>query len=148
MTSGNAYFRVSETTDASSYAQGVYDEKTHLVKFRNCCWFTNLDHAQRHVSIPLDLGFTYYGHEDMYPRYDNYDAISVDKIAAIPCDYDGPMGVPITFLDKYCPEQFEIIGISGELAEPVMIDGKKKSGRFYVNGKRLFDRIVIKKKVS
>ena len=56
------------------------------------------------------------------------------------------MGVPITFLDKYCPEQFEIIGHSAKLAKPVVVDGHKKSGRFYVNSKRLYDRIVIKRK--
>ena len=64
----------------------------------------------------------------------------------IPEDYDGVMGVPITFLDNYNPEQFVVIGISGNLANPLMIDGKRKSGRFYVNGKRLYDRIVIRNK--
>lgn len=77
-----------------------------------CRWFTNLDHAKRHQMLPLDLGFTYAGHEEDYPRYDNYDAINVDKVSEIPCDYMGVMGVPITFLDKYCPEQFEILGDS------------------------------------
>lgn len=56
------------------------------------------------------------------------------------------MGVPITFMDKYCPEQFEIIGISGTSANPIYIEGKKKSGRFYINGKRLYDRILIKRR--
>ena len=78
-------------------------------RLASACWFTNIDHEKRHIMLPLDLGCTYYGHEDMYPRYDNYDAINVDKIADIPCDYDGVMGVPITFLDKYCPEQFDIV---------------------------------------
>lgn len=59
--------------------------------------------------LPLDLGFVYEGHEDMYPKYDNYDATNVDKTAEIPSNYTGVMGVPITFLDKYCPEQFEIV---------------------------------------
>lgn len=77
-----------------------------------CRWFTNIDHAKRHQMLPLDLGFTYAGHEEDYPRYDNYDAINVDKVSEIPCDYMGVMGVPITFLDKYCPEQFEILGDS------------------------------------
>ena len=72
-------------------------------------WFTTLDHPKRHQMIPLDLSCTYYGHEDMYPKYDNYDAINVDKTAEIPSDYLGVMGVPISFLDKYCPEQFEIV---------------------------------------
>jgi hypothetical protein len=78
-------------------------------KFGNIGWFTNLDHAKRHMMLPLDLSFVYEGHEDMYPKYDNYDAINVDKVDQIPCDYKGVMGVPITFLDKYCPEQFEIV---------------------------------------
>ena len=76
-----------------------------------CRWLTNLDHAKRHQMLPLDLGFTYTGHEEDYPKYDNYDAINVDKVSQIPCDYMGVMGVPITFLDKYCPEQFEILGM-------------------------------------
>ena len=77
-----------------------------------CRWFTNIDHAKRHQMLPLDLGFTYTGHEEDYPKYDNYDAINVDKVSEIPSDYMGVMGVPITFLDKYCPEQFEILGDS------------------------------------
>ncbi len=68
-------------------------------------WFTNLDHNKRHE--PLDL-YKHYTSEE-YPKYDNYDAINVDKVSDIPYDYDGVMGVPITFLDKYCPEQFEIV---------------------------------------
>lgn len=73
-------------------------------------WFTNLDHQKRHA--PLDLRGVYYkGNEDKYPHYDNYDAIEVSRVQDIPCDYDGVMGVPITFLDKHCPEQFEILGI-------------------------------------
>ena len=74
----------------------------------NACWYTNLDIPKRHE--PLDLrGNYYYGNEDKYPHYDNYDAINVDRVSDIPCDYDGVMGVPITFLGKYCPEQFEIV---------------------------------------
>lgn len=79
-----------------------------------CRWFTNIDHAKRHQMLPLDLGFTYAGHEEDYPRYDNYDAINVDKVSQIPCDYMGVMGVPITFLDSYCPEQFEILGYTAK----------------------------------
>ena len=93
-----------------------------------------------------------------YPKYDNYDAIEVSKTADIPCDYDGAMGVPITFLDKYCPDQFEIIGISLELADDMKKHAKKGEymaggKRFYLaetNGKykyrRMYDRIVIKRK--
>lgn len=71
-------------------------------------WFTNLDIQKRHEKLIL---YKHYSPEE-YPKYDNYDAINVDKVAEIPLDYDGVMGVPITFLDKYNPEQFEIIGMS------------------------------------
>ena len=69
-------------------------------------WFTNLDIAKRHEDLILYQ--TYKGNEDDYPKYDNYDAINVDKTNEIPMDYAGAMGVPITFLDKYNPDQFEI----------------------------------------
>ena len=82
-----------------------------LQKFGNICWYTNLDIPKRHE--PLDLRGNYYrGNEDQYPHYDNYDAIEVSKTTDIPCDYYGTMGVPISFLDKYCPEQFDIVGIT------------------------------------
>lgn len=77
-------------------------------KFGNIGWFTNLDHSQRHEDILL---FRKYNERD-YPKYDNYDAIEVSRVANIPKDYDGVMGVPITFLDKYNPEQFEILGLT------------------------------------
>ena len=112
-------------------------------KFGNIGWFTNLE-IQKHNDF-LDLRGNYYNPEK-YPKYDNYDAIEVSRVKDIPCDYDGAMGVPITFLDKYNPEQFVVIGISGNLANPLMVDGKRKSGRFYVGGKRLYDRIVIRSK--
>lgn len=113
---GNAYFSSPITTE---YAQGVYNPETGLVKFRNVCWFTNLDHGRRHQPLPLmtmadNLRFS--KHKEIkgkkaYDRYDNYDAIEVPFTDAIPSDYDGVMGVPISFLDKFCPEQFEIVGM-------------------------------------
>jgi hypothetical protein len=72
-------------------------------------WWTNLEHKKRHEEIILYK--TYNGNENYYPRYDNYDAIDVSKVKEIPLDYDGVMGVPITFLNKYNPEQFEIVGL-------------------------------------
>ena len=112
---GNAFFR---TANAKEYANGVYDESTGLVKFRNCCWFTNLDHGRRHQPLQLmtmAANFKHSKHKEIreqkeYIHYENYDAIEVPYTDAIPSDYDGVMGVPISFLDKYCPEQFEIIG--------------------------------------
>lgn len=77
----------------------------------NICWFTNLDIKKRHEQLILVR--RYAGHEDEYPRYDNYDAIEVSKVADTPSDYAGVMGVPITFLDKHNPDQFEIVGLSG-----------------------------------
>ena len=114
---GNAYFRPATQND---YAAGVYDENTNLVKFRNCIWLTNVDHGRRHQPLALmtmadNLRFS--RHKELkgktaYDHYDNYDAIEVPFTDAIPSDYDGVMGVPISFLDKYCPEQFEILGIT------------------------------------
>ena len=116
-------------------------------------WLTNLEHGKRHR--PLDL-MTKADCELCHPKvhgvgfqkYDNYDAIEVPATDAIPKDYAGVMGVPITFLDKYCPEQFEIIGKSDDFAKAVIVDGKlkKNPGRFYVKGKRMYDRILIRRR--
>ena len=113
---GNAFFRVE--APRVSYADGVFDESTNLVKFRNCCWFTNIDHGRRHQPLQLMSlaeNFKHSKHKEIrgrkdYIHYENYDAIEVPYTDAIPSDFDGAMGVPLTFLDKYCPEQFEIIG--------------------------------------
>lgn len=116
---GNAYFSIPADR-AREFANGVYDKSTGLVKFRNVGWFTNLDHGRRHEEMPLmtladNLKFS--KHKEIkgkkrYNRYDNYDAIEVPFTDAIPSDYDGVMGVPISFLDKYNPAQFEILGTS------------------------------------
>lgn len=103
----------------------------------NICWFTNLDHHKRHEELILHRHYT--SHE--YPNYDNYHAINVDKIIDIPCDYDGVMGVPITFLDKYNPEQFEIIGI-----DRYVEDNPNYGKRFTINNKEVYARILIKNK--
>lgn len=119
----------------------------------NACWFTNLDYAKRHESLIL---YRKYNPEE-YPKYVNYDAIEVAKTKDIPVDYDGLMGVPITFLDKYCPEQFQILGISLEQAVPmatVAPNGIYQKGgpAFYLpdteenHYKRLYCRIIIKRK--
>ncbi len=105
---GNAYFAVPSEAGASDYAAGVYDEQTGLVKFRNVTWFTNLDHKKRHEELIL---YCRYAPAD-YPAYDNYDAIEVGRTKDIPVDWTGAMGVPITFLDRYNPDQFEILGIT------------------------------------
>jgi len=112
--SGNAFF---STPNAHNYENGVLQENG-LVKFRNCCWFTNIEHGRRHQYLQLKTmkeNLRYATRKEMkergYVRYDNYDAIDIPFIINIPSDYDGAMGVPITFLEKYCPEQFEIIAL-------------------------------------
>ncbi len=97
-------------------------------------WFTNLDNMKRHKNLIL---YKNYNPEE-YPKYDNYNAINVNKTAEIPCDYDGVMGVPITFLDKYNPDQFEIVGNEYSL--------NINKSRGYINGKRMYSRIFIRKK--
>lgn len=101
------YKNVLESNRKFVKAKG-YDPDFYI-KTPAVCWYTNVDIQKRHT--PLDLYMRYHGNEDHYPKYDNYDAINVDKTCEIPEDYDGVMGVPITFLDKYCPEQFEIIAL-------------------------------------
>ncbi len=107
-------------------------------------WFTNLDIKKRHEDLPLYKRYT----PEEFPKYDNYDAINVNKTSDIPCDYEGVMGVPITFLDKYNPEQFEII----DARDCTDIDKLKKKSTYLVkdkdsaiNGKATYARILIRK---
>ena len=105
--SGNMEFKVPEYYEPR---QTRYWEDESGQKWRslgNICWFTNLDISKRHENLILYKNYS----PEEYPKYDNYNAINVNKVAEIPLDYAGIMGVPITFLDKYNPEQFEIIGI-------------------------------------
>lgn len=113
-------------------------------------WFTNLDIKKRHEDIIL---IKKYNSED-YPKYDNYDAINVDRVKDIPCDYDGIMGVPITFLDKYNPDQFEILGSrrwskSEELIKAHVSDDRDiaiNDKKTLIDGKETYDRIFVKNK--
>lgn len=106
-------------------------------------WFTNLDHKKRHEELELYKKYT----PEEYPKYDNCDAINVDRTADIPEDYYEKMGVPITFLDKYNPEQFEIIDGIGRYS---ILDNEntKKAGKYLsmIDGKAKFFRIVIKRR--
>ena len=109
-------------------------------KFSNILWYTNLESGKRHCRI--DLKNCYYGNENSYPKYDNYDAIKVSKVVNIPKDYYGLMGVPVTFLSKYCPEQFELVGHDHDLTG----DGGAgiSDGQFICNGKNVYKRVLIK----
>lgn len=106
--SGDRAFFVPDDYPLNASGCGI-DEETgrKYIRVKGVRWFTNLDIKQRHEEMILVKRYT----PESYPHYDNYDAINVDVTADIPCDYAGVMGVPITFLDKYCPEQFEIIGL-------------------------------------
>ena len=115
-------------------------------KFGNVCWFTNLDIKKRHEELILVK--RYRGHESDYPRYDNYDAINVDKVKDIPEDYDGVMGVPITFLDKYNPDQFEIVGGSanGQVPDSLKLGDFKTYNNPIIGSKKIYQRIFILRK--
>jgi hypothetical protein len=108
-----------------------------------CCWFTNLDIPKRHKDLILWKRYT----PEEYPKYTNYDAINVDKVSEIPCDYYGVMGVPITFMDKYNPEQFRIIG---HLNGGSYVDDEGRhaaNGRdmLLVNGKTVYKRLLVRR---
>ena len=127
-----------------------------IVSTNNCLWLTNIEHGRRHQPMQLMTmadNLKYSKHQRIkdvgYPQYDNFEGIDIPFSDAIPKDFNGFMGVPITFLDKYCPEQFEIIGNSSELAGAIVDDKgkeKKNPGRFYISGKRMYDRIVIRRR--
>ena len=109
------------------------------------CWFTNLDHDKRHEELIFYKRYT----PEEYPHYDNYDAIEVSKVAEIPCDFDGAMGVPITFLDKHNPEQFEIVGATeseGKGFSDGLWDESSKVAQPLVNGEKRYKRIFIKRR--
>lgn len=140
--SGSKSFKVPDGYDSSR----VYvKDGVKYAKFGNICWFTNLDLDKSHEPLPLTQN--YYGNEEKYPKYDNYDAIDCGKVSDIPKDYYGNIGVPITFLANHCPDQFDIVGKSDLLAEPIEVNGqlKKNPGRFYVHGNRKYERIVIRR---
>jgi hypothetical protein len=139
-------------------------EDGELFRRAPVAWFTNIDHGKRHERLPLmsmednkTYSNDYKRRKDRaYKQYVNYNAIEVPTVKLIPSDYTGPMGVPVTFLDKLCPDQFEILGTSGGLAEPMSEYASKGTYQqggpsFYLdNGDgtytRLFNRVVIKHK--
>lgn len=115
----------------------IDENGNRIISSNNTCWFTNLDIDKRHEELILYK--TYKRTE--YPKYDNQDAINVNMTKDIPCDYDGVMGVPVTFIDKYNPDQFEIVG--------QMVTTKVDEFNFgypFIKGKKVFARILIKKK--
>jgi len=122
------------------------DHKEGMIRVSGVVWFTNLDISKRHEDLIL---YKKYNSEE-YPTYDNYDAINVNTTKDIPMDYSGVMGVPITFLDKYNPEQFEILGLSASAGYNKEIVGipflGNKDARPLINGKNTYARIFIRNK--
>ncbi len=152
--SGDRAFFVPDDYPLDAASCGV-DSQTgrKYIRVKGVRWFTNLDLKQRHEEMILVKRYN----PSEYPKYVNYDAIEISKTADIPCDYAGKMGVPITFMDKYCPDQFEILGYSLDLAWP--ISEHVPTGKTYIKGgncfyldegetqlRRLYDRLVIRNK--
>ncbi len=137
------YARVLVETKREGSAYKIVDG---IVKGRSeSVWFTNLDHKKRHEDLILYKQYS----PDEYPKYDNYDAINVGKTADIPVDYAGEMGVPITFLDKHNPDQFEIVSANDIRANdnvPIKPHGLIKDKDSAIDGKPTYVRIVIRNK--
>ena len=136
-TNGHFWFRVPDNYDPKATDFKIDEDGVKWRRMGNICWFTNLDYKERHEDIILYREYD----PAVYPKYDNYDAIDVSEVSEIPKDYDGVMGVPTTFLLKWNPDQFEILGSSR------YHDGSWESNDInFVNGKGKFTRILIRRK--
>jgi len=134
---GTKWFQVPDDYDITTESRKKVVNGIKYFSFGRILWFTNLDTTKRHERLNLYQKYS----PKVYPKYDNYAAIEVSKVSEIPADYDGDMGVPVTFIDKYNPEQFEIIGHVGSVGA----DGVYSfANAIYLNGKKLFKRILIK----
>jgi hypothetical protein len=131
------WFRAPDYYELENSTSCKIENGKKYIFITNARWFTNL--KTKYKQKPLDMLEVYYTPEK-YPKYDNYDAINVDKVADIPCDYPGVMGVPLTFMDKYCPEQFRIIGLDRYTVPKKDLIG----GRLAINSKIKYARILIK----
>lgn len=144
--SGSMWFRVPK--DAPDKTGQKIDEKGNRYQtIGTTCWYTNMEHKQRHEELILTK--FYESNEKDYPYYDNYNAIEVSRVVNIPMDYEGAMGVPITFLGKYNPDQFEIIGATeseGKGFSSGLWDSDSKFAQSVVDGKRKYKRLFIKNK--
>lgn len=140
--SGGQSFIVPESYDKGNT---YYESGKKYAKFGNICWYTNIDIQRKHEEfIPTKK----YNEKD-YPKFDNYDAIFVSKVADIPMDYKGIMGVPISFMDKYNPDQFNIVGlVAGNIKGLAGLNSKTGKDGPYVDGKLKFGRIFIQWKES
>lgn len=144
--SGDREFQVPNDypLDASGYR--IDENGNRFIRVKGVRWYTNMDYKERHEEF---ISYKIYN-EDEFPKYDNYDAINIGKTKEIPIDYDGVMGVPITFMDKYNPDQFEVLGLSASARYNKEIVGipfrGEKDARPLLNGKNTYARIFIKRK--
>ena len=122
--SGDREFRVPDDYPLQASGYRIDEKGNKYIRVKGVRWWTNLDYPQRHEDLILYK--KYEGHEFDYPKYDNCDAINVDVTSEIPLDYDGIMGVPITFLDKWNPDQFELLGLSRDMDIPTKTGMKKE----------------------
>lgn len=144
---GTKWFKVPDHYDIETESRIKVIDGQKYFSMGSVYWFTNLDNKKRHEDIILYK--KYYGNESEYPVYDNYNAINVNKVADIPMDYKGVMGVPITFIDKYNPEQFEIISSNDVRVNdkvPIKEHGLIKDKEGAINGKPTYVRVLIKHK--
>lgn len=155
--SGDREFRVPDDYPITAAGWRIDEKGNKYIRVKGVRWYTNIDHGRRHQPLSLMTmadNIRYSKHKDMqgkeYQHYDNYDAIEVPYTDAIPSDYEGIMGVPISFIDKYCPEQFKILGLSASAGYNKEIVGIEflgtKDARPLINGKNTYARILIRKK--
>ena len=136
-----AHFIAPHYDDTASDA----DHREGMIRVSGVVWYTSLDHNKRHEEMILVQ--RYHGNEAAYPHYDNYDAIEVSKTQHIPIDYEGAMGVPITFLTKYNPDQFEIIGATeseGKGFSSGLWNPESGVAQAAINGNRVYKRLFIR----
>ena len=145
--SGDREFRVPDDYPLNASGTRVDEQGRKYIRVKGVRWFTNVDYQKRHEDLILYKHYL----PDEYPKYDNYAAINVDKTADIPMDYPEVMGVPITFLDKYSPDQFEIEGLAAGNSRATGLYGSvhytenklDRGGCGVVNNKRKYARILI-----
>ena len=144
---GISGFIVPEHYELYGSEARIDNKGNRIVSPNNCLWLTNLDNSKRHEDIELTK--KYYGNEIEYPKYDNYNGINVNKTKNIPLDYEGYMGVPITFLHKFNPDQFEIIKFrKGNDDKDLSVNGKCPYFRILIKNKRIQLKLSEKEKAS
>ena len=144
--SGDREFGVPDDYPLTAASYRIGSDGKKYIRVKGVRWFTNLDYEERHEDLILYKKFN----SNEYPKYDNYNAVNVDKTKDIPMDYRKVIGVPITFIDKYNPDQFEILGMSASAGYDKEIVGipfmGEKDARPLINGKNTYARIFIKNK--